>query len=50
MPKIRKKCYICTVAFPYFYDVLREIRTQNGIEAHFGKEIEREFYTQLNYC
>ena len=50
MPKIRKKYYICTVAFPYFYDVLSEIRVQNDIGTHFGEEFEREFFIQLNYC
>ena len=50
MPKIRKKCYICTVVFPDFYKVLREIIAQNGIGTHFGEEIEREIFIQLNYC
>ena len=46
MPKIIKKCYICTVAFLYFCDNLDKIRAQNDIGTHFEEEIEEEiFYT-----
>ena len=51
MSKIIKKCYICTVEWVYFLNHSEVKYAQSNTQLRFWlRNIELEFYTQLNYC